>query len=86
MVEQQLDVQFTMLDVTDATSILAAMGRIEATFARLDVLFNNAGIMIDGETQILELGLALLQNTLETSASGPLLLSQAAVPLMKKHR
>ena len=86
MVEQQLDVQFTMLDVTDATSIQAAMGRIEATFARLDVLVNNAGILIDGETQILQLGLALLQNTLKTNAFGPLLLSQAVVPLMKKHR
>lgn len=81
-----LDVQFTLLDVTDATSIQAAMGRLEATFGRLDVLVNNAGILVDGETRILELGLAMLQNTLETNALGPLLLSQAAVPLMKKNR
>ena len=86
LVDQQLDAHFMLLDVTSATSIQAAMGRIEATFDRLDVLVNNAGIMIDGETRIDELGLAVLHNTLETNAFGPLLLCQAALPLMKKHR
>lgn len=86
LAEKELDAHFMGLDVTSATSIQAAMGRIEATFDRLDVLVNNAGIMIDGETGIDELGLAVLNNTFETNAYGPLLLCQAALPLMKKHR
>jgi NAD(P)-dependent dehydrogenase (short-subunit alcohol dehydrogenase family) len=74
-----------LLDVTDATSIQAALGKIKDMFGRLDVLVNNAGIQIDGETTILELAQVTLQNTLETNAYGPLLLSQACIPLMKKN-
>jgi NAD(P)-dependent dehydrogenase (short-subunit alcohol dehydrogenase family) len=49
----------------------------------MDILVNNAGILIDPETRLLELGVVLFQNTLEANAFGPLLLSQACVPLMK---
>jgi NAD(P)-dependent dehydrogenase (short-subunit alcohol dehydrogenase family) len=85
LADSGLDVHFTLLDVTNATSIMAAVGRVEGLFGRLDVLVNNAGIMIDTETGILELALGLLQNTLDTNAFGPLLLSQGCVPLMKKN-
>jgi NAD(P)-dependent dehydrogenase (short-subunit alcohol dehydrogenase family) len=82
---QGLDVHLSLIDVTDATTIQAAVGRIADTFGRLDVLVNNAGIQIDGNTGVLELGLALVKNTLETNSFAPLLLSQACVPLMKRH-
>ena len=69
-----LDVDFTALDVTDALSIQAAVGRIRDNFRRLDILVNNAGIMVDAMTGITELNVTILQNTLETNAVGPLLL------------
>lgn len=79
----ELDVHFILLDVTDALSIQSAVGRIRDDFRRLDILVNNAGIMIDSKTVITELNLTIFQNTLETNAFGPLLLSQACLPLMK---
>jgi NAD(P)-dependent dehydrogenase (short-subunit alcohol dehydrogenase family) len=79
------DVHFIRIDVTDPMSMEAAIGRVKDEFKRLDVLVNNAGIQIDEETRLLELGVALFQNTLETNAFGPLLLSQACVPIMKKN-
>jgi NAD(P)-dependent dehydrogenase (short-subunit alcohol dehydrogenase family) len=85
LAEQGLDVQFVHLDVTDQTTIQAALGKIKDHFGRLDVLVNNAGIQVDGQTQILELSLPIFQNTLETNALGPLFLSQACIPLMKKN-
>jgi NAD(P)-dependent dehydrogenase (short-subunit alcohol dehydrogenase family) len=85
LTDKGLDVHFIPLNVADATSIVAAAGRIDSIFGRLDVLVNNAGIMIDSETGLLELSLGLLQNTLKTNAFGPFLLSQGCVPLMKKH-
>lgn len=86
LAEEGLDVHFTSLDVADATSIMAAVGKIDDSFRRLDVLVNNAGIMIDSETDLLELPMTLLQNTLETNTFGPLLLSQGCVPIMKRHK
>jgi NAD(P)-dependent dehydrogenase (short-subunit alcohol dehydrogenase family) len=81
--EHGRDVHDMLLDVTEATSIQSALGKIKDMFGRLDVLVNNAGIQIDGETTILELAPVTLQNTIETNAYGPLLLSKACIPLMK---
>jgi NAD(P)-dependent dehydrogenase (short-subunit alcohol dehydrogenase family) len=86
LADQGLDVHFIPLDVTDPTTIEAAIGRIKDKFRRLDVLVNNAGIMLDAETRIIELSGILFQNTLETNTFGPLLLSQACVPVMKQNR
>jgi NAD(P)-dependent dehydrogenase (short-subunit alcohol dehydrogenase family) len=82
---QGLDVHFVRIDVTDPTTIAAAIGKIRYEFGRLDVLINNAGIMIDSQIELLELNVALFQNTLDTNAFGPLLLSQASVPIMKRN-
>jgi len=85
LIDQGLDVHSLLIDVTDPTMIQAALGRIRDEFKRLDILVNNAGILIDSNTGILELSLSLLQNTLETNTFGPLLLSQACIPLMEKN-
>jgi len=86
LVAKGLDVYYFHLDVTDATSITSVIGRASDNFGRLDVLVNNAGIMIDGEANILELSIGLLQNTLQTNAFGPLLLSQGCAAIMSKHQ
>ena len=85
LADQGLDVHFIHLEVTDQTTIQAAIGKVKDKFGRLDVLVNNAGIQVDGQTQILELSLPIFQNTLETNALGPLFLSQACISLMKKN-
>jgi NAD(P)-dependent dehydrogenase (short-subunit alcohol dehydrogenase family) len=74
------------IDVTEPAAIQSAVGHIRDEYQRLDILVNNAGILIDPQTGILELNPSVFQNTLETNAFGPLLLSQACVPLMKTHR
>jgi NAD(P)-dependent dehydrogenase (short-subunit alcohol dehydrogenase family) len=76
------EVHSQLIDVTRANTIQSAVGQILDQFGRIDILVNNAGIMIDAGTNILELDLTIFQNTLETNALGPLLLSQACIPHM----
>lgn len=77
-----LDVHFIRIDVTRAASIEAAIGKIKDDFMRLDILINNAGIMIDTQSGILELDPVVFHNTLDTNATGPLLLAQGCVRVM----
>ncbi|WLT32611.1 SDR family NAD(P)-dependent oxidoreductase [Geothrix sp. PMB-07] len=72
------------LDMCDPTSIAAAAAAILARHGRLDVLVNNAGILLDQMGEVLTLDPAVLRRTLETNALGPLALSQALTPLMPK--
>jgi NAD(P)-dependent dehydrogenase (short-subunit alcohol dehydrogenase family) len=75
-------VEVLTLDVADPASILAAAATVKARFGHLEVLLNNAGIMLDRMGDALSLDPVLLQRTLETNAYGPLRLAQAFAPLM----
>ena len=86
--EQGLDVVFQTLDVTDPTSIGELLNFIDARFDRVDVLINNAGIMLERldpggiPVSVFDASVDTLRISLETNVYGPLLLSQALKPLM----
>jgi NAD(P)-dependent dehydrogenase (short-subunit alcohol dehydrogenase family) len=75
-------VEVLPLDVSDPASIAAAATAVKMRHGRLDVLVNNAGVLLDEATGLLELEADVLRRTLETNAVGPLLLVQAFAPLM----
>ena len=76
------------LDVTDATSVRAAVAEAMGLFGRIDVLVNNAAVLIDGPGQPISNVLAIppdiVRETYETNVIGPLRLIQAVVPLMRE--
>jgi NAD(P)-dependent dehydrogenase (short-subunit alcohol dehydrogenase family) len=80
------NVSFHPLDVTSTESIISLRDFIERTFARLDVLINNAGILPDDDRSGLKVGLATIRTTLETNSLAPLHLSQVLAPLLKRTR
>ena len=73
--------------MTSCRSIRACVAAVAERRGRIDVLVNNAGIMIDPRgSRFLDSKLDTYRDTLETNLFGPLQLAQAVVPLMKANR
>ena len=75
---------FLEIDVSDADSVIAAEREFSKMADHLDVLVNNAGIIVDGDNAILEISDDLLKKTLETNTLGPLRVTRAFVPCSGK--
>jgi NAD(P)-dependent dehydrogenase (short-subunit alcohol dehydrogenase family) len=78
------DVIFHALDVASDTSIADFRRYAEQELGRWDILINNAGIYLDGAKSSVDIDAATFRCTIETNLIGVLLLSQAAIPLMRK--
>ncbi len=84
--KERLDVLHHPLDVTDRASVTAIAGHVESEYGRVDVLVNNAGILIDSRsTSVLREKEETFRTTLETNFYGALRMCQALVPLMQKN-
>jgi NAD(P)-dependent dehydrogenase (short-subunit alcohol dehydrogenase family) len=77
---------FLEIDVADNPSITVAAREFAKAADHLDVLVNNAGIIVDGDDAILEISDELLRKTLETNTLGALCVTRAFVPLLKKSK
>src|SRR5439155_13933784 len=78
------DVRFLRLDVTDDASVAAAAGAIHSTYGRLDVLVNNAGILIDRGTRPSEVPAETVRDTYETNVFGVVRTTHALLPLLRR--
>jgi NAD(P)-dependent dehydrogenase (short-subunit alcohol dehydrogenase family) len=70
-------------DVRDPQSIDDLFRAIRKKFKRLDILINNAGIA-HANLSVDKLPLPLWQDVIETNLTGTFLLTQAALPIMKR--
>lgn len=85
LAETGTEIQYHLLDVTSPVSIKALAAHLADRYARVDVLVNNAGVMLDPPgSRVLDARPKTFRDTLETNLIGPLQLIQAVVPLMKK--
>jgi NAD(P)-dependent dehydrogenase (short-subunit alcohol dehydrogenase family) len=85
--DEGLELDDHPLDVTRPDSIKALAGYLDERYGRLDVLINNAGVLLDPRgSRVLDAKLKTFHDTLETNFFGPLLLAQALAPLMRKNR
>ena len=89
--KEDLDVDFAPLDVTDDGSVREFARHIKKSCGRVDVLVNNAGIMIDGKegggsgaSGVMQAKVETLRRTMEVNVYGALRVTQALLPLMPK--
>src|SRR5262249_33617117 len=85
LVAEHLPVEFQQLDVTDAASIGRLREFLDRKFDRLDILINNAAIVLmDKGGDVLSISVDRVGERRETNCYGPLQFSQVMIPLLRK--
>jgi NAD(P)-dependent dehydrogenase (short-subunit alcohol dehydrogenase family) len=83
--KEGLDAHGVVIDVNDAASIQKAAVQIERDYGHLDILINNAGVMLDEvEKKPSEQSLEVWRKTFETNLFGLIATTQATLPLLRK--
>jgi NAD(P)-dependent dehydrogenase (short-subunit alcohol dehydrogenase family) len=75
---------FVPLDVSELKSITNAVHAVSEVADHLDVLVNNAGILLGEDSSITELSPETVNKTLQTNTLGPLAVTQAFLPLLSR--
>jgi NAD(P)-dependent dehydrogenase (short-subunit alcohol dehydrogenase family) len=73
-----------LMDVSDPESVSEAARKFSARFASLDVVVNNAGIIVKGDHSLASGDEQAFNETINTNAHGPLRVARAFIPLMQK--
>ncbi|HXH92681.1 MAG TPA: SDR family oxidoreductase [Thermoanaerobaculia bacterium] len=73
-----------ILDMSDPASINGIADWITREVGHLDVLVNNAAILLDESETILATPAETFETTMRTNALGPLLMTQASAPLLRR--
>lgn len=81
-----LQAEVVVLDVADGESIRRAAREVEARFARLDVLVNNAAVHYDDDQRAGSVDLGIAREALETNALGAWATCVAFLPLLRRSR
>ena len=80
-----VDARSITLDVADGGSVTAAVARLEEEAGVLDVLVNNAGISVGSPPpEVIEEAIDDVRAMLEVNTLGPLRVTQALLPLLRK--
>ena len=82
-----LDARAVTLDVTKPEDIAAVAKMVEAKFGKLDVLVNNAGVMLEKswtQNGTSRTDLASLRATFETNVYAVVAVTNALLPMMRK--
>jgi NAD(P)-dependent dehydrogenase (short-subunit alcohol dehydrogenase family) len=83
--DKVLDARALTIDVTDVASIRKAADFVAHEFGHLDILINNAGIMLDDPAKkVSEQSLETWRTTFDTNLFGLIATTQAFLPLLRK--
>jgi NAD(P)-dependent dehydrogenase (short-subunit alcohol dehydrogenase family) len=85
--EEGLKAKAIALDINDSEQIKAAVQTIGEQFGKLDVLINNAGVMLDGEwstSNASSVSIDIIRKTFDTNFFALIEVTQALLPLILK--
>jgi NAD(P)-dependent dehydrogenase (short-subunit alcohol dehydrogenase family) len=83
--DQSLDARALTINVNDAESIRQAADFVAREFGRLDILINNAGVLLDDPAKkVSEQSLETWRTTFDTNLFGLIATTQAFLPLLRK--
>ncbi|MGZ5019315.1 MAG: SDR family NAD(P)-dependent oxidoreductase [Chthoniobacterales bacterium] len=83
---EEISAKFLEIDVSKNNSVIAAARELAKQVDHLDVLVNNAGIIVDGDERILDDSDELVRETFETNTLGPLRVTRAFAALLAKSK
>lgn len=94
LIDEGFDVTFIQLDIENSESILEAYKEVKTVWGRLDVLVNNAAILLDkekledtgSEENMARLHREILEKTLKINVSGAYEMCEVFGQLMSKYR
>jgi NAD(P)-dependent dehydrogenase (short-subunit alcohol dehydrogenase family) len=78
------DVAFLKIDISKIDNVRRAANEFSKQSDRLDVLVNNAGILLDDDKDVLTITPEIFETTMRTNTLGAVLVSQAFVPFLNK--
>jgi len=81
---EEIGAGFIQLDVSNPESISSAIQKLQSNYKALDVLINNAAIMIDQRMNVMDADLEIVKETMETNVYGPWRLIQEFPPMLEK--
>lgn len=79
------EVYATVCDVTNPDQVQDLVGRVMERYGKIDVLVNNAGTMVLGES-ILEIDLGRWDELMLVNVTGPYICTRAVLPIMMAQR
>ncbi len=81
---KNLDADYVVMDVDDTNSIEVAAGELKNKMSTLDILFNNAGILLkEYNVDAVDTPETSILKTFNTNTLGVLRVSRSVIPLMK---
>ncbi|WP_070157623.1 SDR family oxidoreductase [Sphingobium phenoxybenzoativorans] len=83
LIAESIDARLLVLDVADPESIKLAAATLAEAVSHLDVLVNNAGIIVSPSDLPSVQSIEDIRTTYETNVFGPILVTQAFLPLLK---
>lgn len=85
LLAEGVEAEFVLLDVGDAQTHEAAAKYIEENYGKLDILINNAGIVLETMSEKpSQVSLETIRKTFDTNFFGAIAVTKAFLPLLKK--